>query len=973
MFLFGNLECIMKLLGLLLFLALTLQCFSDAEDEHRKAKAAFMRYMKSAHPLPEEVRKPTNENVLFSNKATLPNFLNINATMDEAESDPNKMQNESSIAVNPKNPKNLIASAVDYRAQSSTWVYVSSDGGLNWKNLNLGKPYPEWRSTNDPSVYFDNEGIGYLCYGGFGDVLSSDAGLVGENGVFIAKTTDEGKTWKAHIPVIIHLGTQTMDSTFEDKYYVQVDNSQASPFYRNVYVPWKRVTPRDSATQIVLSKSVDFGETWSKPVNISHRVSGSSEDTTFGQSFPLASTGPDGQVYIIWNHGIEHGIGFSKSLDGGASFTEPRIIQRYNIFGETKMLAGQGYRHVVKGTVRAEAYPVIITDITNGANRGNLYLSWSADNYPNVYFSKSIDEGQSWSSPVIVHSDTTNDQFWHWMSIDPLTGDLAIMYLDSRNDTNNIMIDCYVSYSSNGGDTWIDKRVSDINSDIRLNPFANRAFAGDYSGNAFYDGIIYPSWVDMRNAVTNISDSDILTAVVNTRAPAPPDNFVSNFEPLNPLELDLSWIPPTKRAFDQPLNPADFVHKLVRDNVVIATLDGSTDKFSDKNITAFEKYEYEIYAVAGRDSSITRKISAYPGGSKQPDIPLITFSKGYLDRQVELKIKLPSFRSDKITPLANLQKLMLFRSEVLAQESTLNPQDTGKTISIFDTPDEIGFYSYNAKVNDYFQALDIETESNFSPEVVLYTGNYPESLFENFDNPKLPKYYISGRWKATDEIAVSSSNSLSNAPYSKYNMEQFDTLVFIPVAMPEGEDLYMTFMQICSLYPDDTASIEISYDNLQTWEPLANYNRDMFGPWLDNDLNENDWRFERHTIPYRDNSEGVFVRLRFGSNRIRQADGWYIDDVVIGTKAVTVNNDVYANNVKIFPNPVRDNLKLVSSLNGITGIKIFDLNGILCLDYKAANSTEVSLNLTDFSAGAYFVEVLSDSGRLLRKMIIINK
>ena len=28
--------------------------------------------------------------------------------------------------------------------------------------------FPEWRSTNDPSVAFDSDGVGYLVYGGFG-------------------------------------------------------------------------------------------------------------------------------------------------------------------------------------------------------------------------------------------------------------------------------------------------------------------------------------------------------------------------------------------------------------------------------------------------------------------------------------------------------------------------------------------------------------------------------------------------------------------------------------------------------------------------------------------------------------------------------------------------------------------------------------------------------------------------------------
>ena len=963
----------MKYFVTILILCSIATAFSDDESEHRRAKEAFKRYMNSAHPLPETSKLKEVGNVLFSKTTSLPKFMNVDATMDELASEPNKMQNESSIAVNPKNPKNLIASAVDYRANSSTWVYVSSDGGVSWRNLNLGKPYPNWRSTNDPSVYFDNEGIGYLCYGGFGDVLNSDAGLVGENGVFIAKTTDEGITWKAHIPVIIHLGSQTMDSTFEDKYYVQVDNSTSSPYHRQLYVPWKRVTPRDSATQIVISKSVDFGETWSNPVNISHRVTGSSEDTTFGQSFPLASTGPDGELYVIWNHGIEHGVGFAKSLDGGQTFTEPRIIQRYNIFGETKFLTGQGYRHVVKGTVRAEAYPVIITDITDGPRRGNIYLCWSADNYPNVYFSKSTDEGETWSSPVIVHSDTTNDQFWQWMSIDPKNGDLSIMYLDSRNDPNNIMIECYVSYSSDGGDTWIDRRVSDINSDLRLNPFQERSFAGDYSGSAFYDGIIYPSWVDMRNAIVNLADSDILTAIINTRAPEPPENFSNVSDITNPTVLEISWEPPTKRSFGQELKPEDFVQRLVRNNTIIATLDGLSKDFTDADVEPFSEYEYKIYAVAGKDSSIARELIAYPGGSKEPGRPSIVSAIGNNDNNVSLDIQLPSLRSDNLTPIVNLKGMKLYRNNNLVLSTNLLSTDTGKVVNVIDEPTTLGFYNYKSNVNDYFDKLDIITTSNFSLEKNVFTGSHLEYLTESFDEPVLPYYYIGGKWQVTDEVSTDGTKSLSNSPYTTYTNLQFDTLIFLPVKMPENEDLYMKFMQICAVPADDSALIEVSYDDMKTWERLAVYNYSMHQPWKSTELSNSAWRLERLTIPFKENSDRVFVRLLFESNTFRNSHGWYIDDVVIGQKSVYVSSDKFESTVKLFPNPAKDYVKIVSGNSPFSSVKVFNIHGKLMLDYITDNSLDVTLELQNFSSGAYVVEIESESGQIVRKLLYLNK
>jgi len=961
----------MKKVYLLIFI-IPMICLSQNQDELQKTRAVFNRYFKSAHPIPDKdvIKKAP---IFLSQESRLPKFLNVNTTSDELSSEPNKMQNESSISVNPTDSQNLIASAVDYRANSSTWVYVSSDGGSSWRNLNLGKPYPNWRSTNDPSVMFDGEGIGYLCYGGFGDVENSSAGLVGENGVFIAKTTDKGITWKAHIPVIIHLGNQTLDSTFEDKYYVQVDNSKSSPYYRHVYVPWKRVTPRDSATQIVISKSVDFGETWSKPVNISNRLSGSSEDTTFGQSFPLALTGPEGELYVVWNHGIEHGVGFAKSLDGGATFTSPKVVHKYNIFGETKMLIGQGFRHVVKGTVRAEAYPSAVCDITDGPNRGNIYLTWSADNYPNVYFSKSTDKGESWSKPIIIHSDTTNDQFWHWLSIDPTTGDLGVMFLDSRNDPANIMVECFVAYSSDGGDTWIDRRISDINSDLRLNPFQGNNFAGDYSGNAFYDGIIYPSWVDMRNAVTNIADSDVFTAIVNTRAPEPPEEFKGISDLNNPIDLNLSWIPPTKRAFGQELQNDEYELKIFKNNEFFKTLPGGSEQIIDNDVISFEKYDYRIFAQSGKDFSISREITVYPGGSKQPDIPDIVKSSGNYTNDILLDVKLPGKRSDKITPLVNLQGLELFRNGVLTKTVPLNSMDTGKVSQFIDNSGRIGFFNYKVRVFDFFEKLKVNTSSEFSAEVNIFTGSYLDNLQENFDNLSLADYYITNNWETTDEVAVSGKFSFTNAKNRKYIGNQFDTLVFLPIKQIENEDLYMTFMQICAVFPDDSSLIEISYDNMESWSVLANFNQSLFEEWRDTQLSNSDWKFTRLTIPYNKNSDRVFVRARFRSNVLRHGDGWYLDDVVIGPKTLSVeatNNDDF---VSLLPNPANDYIKLISKNDFINSVRVIDMLGNTAVELTADNVSDMTVYLRDCASGIYFVEIINSKNIISRKLLLLRK
>lgn len=930
-------------------------------------KNSFGRLMEYAHPTPV-LKADEYPAIPLAKIKGSSIFLNVNTIADEPFAQ--RMQNESSIAVNPTNPLNLIASSVDYRDNSSTWVYVSHDGGLNWQNINLGKPFKEWRSTNDPSVAFNNEGIGYLVYGGFGNRTDSNGVISGENGVFFARSIDEGKTWEAHIPVIVHLGTQTMDSTFEDKYYISVDNSKDSPYYKDLYIPWKRVTPRDSATQIVISKSTDGGTSWSIPVYVSNRLPGSSEDTTFGQSFPLASTDPDGTVYVVWNHGVEHGVGFNSSNDGGKTFGTPRIIHNYNIFGATKLLEGQGYRHTVKGKVRAEAYPSMAVDIFTTENKGNIYVCWAADNYPNIYFSKSRDKGLTWSEPVIVHSDTTNDQFWPWISVDPLSGNIAIMYFDSRKDSSNILVECWVSFSSDAGDTWIDRQATDKGSDLRLNPFGGNSFAGDYSGVAFYDGIIYPSWVDMRSAVADLFDSDVYTAIVNTKSPNPPDNFAANTIPDEPERIKLTWETPEERAFGQKLELHEFNYSLYRDSSYITTIPSSITEYFDESLEPYREYKYEIRTVANADSSITVASSAFAAGSQQPGQPEIISVTPDASLNCEILLKLPTLRSDNITSLVNMNKANIYFDNKLYFTKQLLPSDTGKVIKLTTVLPEKGYYRIQATVSDTLHITGFESkESELSNMIVIYAGPVESILSENFDSQSLPRYYISGAWGRTSNISYSAPNCITESPEGNYLNNSRDTLRLFPIKC--SERINISFKHIAEIKAKDYGIITYSYDMIK-WNSLASFWEESYPSWGDDQLTMDDWKEENFTIPHSANCE-IYIQFIFISNAISQRDGWYIDDIKLNS-AVSVHDNNFSSELNIYPNPAANYLNIVNDLD-INNIQIINMLGEDALHYNPIiiNPNKYSVNISSLQSGAYILVVNNTNGTSHRRIFIVNR
>lgn len=918
------------------------------------------RYVEAARPslLVDAPRIPP---LLLAERYFQTDFININLIEPDEGNSP--MQNESSIAVNPRNPQQLIASAVDYRAGQSAWVYVSSDGGRRWKNVVLGKPpLAGWIAGNDPSVAWGPDGTAYVVYGAF----NRSTPPTGENGVFIARSTDGGISWEAHLPIILHTGQMTADSAFEDKYYISVDHSSTSPYWGRIYVPWKRVIDRDSSTQIVITWSDDRGTSWHQPVRVSPVLPGTSLDTTFGQSFPLAATGPNGEVYVVWNSGTQRGIGFARSTDGGASWSAPRLVHTYQWLGETKF-TGTQYNHTLKGGTRVETYPALVVDtVPNSPRRGWLYLTWAADRVPNIYFSRSTDGGQTWSPPRIICRDTTGDQFWQWIALDGTNGDLAVMWLDSRDDPDNRYCRVYVAYSSDGGDTWHERPVSDTAFDIRRNPFTGGSltgvFAGDYNGCAFWNGVIYPSSVDMRNAEQNIFDSDVYSARIGVRSPGAVRNFRALTIANDPRRVDVHWQPPTERSFGQPLDPAELRIVLLRNDTVIAELDGTATMYSDRNLPPYSVHRYTALAVAGRDTSSPRTVMGYAGGAPQPAPARIVAVQNERTETLDARvtITLPTVRADGTTPLANLARVAVLLDGREQSQHTVRPSDIGATVDLSITAPERGYWRVQVCV------IDADgNRSDTSAAVTAYIGPVEARYTDSFDSERMRRYLVGGGWTTTDEFAFSAPMSLTESPRRSYNPGQRDTLVLFPVRA-EQDTLEIAFATAAFVEERDSALVEVSTDG-QRWSSVLRLYRDLYPEWIDGVRAQTDWKLVRAAVPISNPPTDVLVRFRFRSNLSVQDDGWYIDDLVIsGGSPLGVRERNAA--VMLYPQP-SVGVVYVEGISPETSVTLFSLVGEQLVVPIERTSNGAVLDLRFLARGVYWIRLQGRDGAQIVRCI----
>src|SRR5436309_3296745 len=147
-----------------------------------------------------------------------------------------------------------------------------------------------------------------------------------------------------------------------------------------------------------------------------------------------------------------------------------------------------------------------------------------------IYVRHSDDDGATWSSPVRVNDDTTkNSQFLPKISLDPTTGDLAVVWYDARadlgnggaGDTDGIRNDdaqFWGAFSTDGGASFgLNVQISAGTSNSHDS--GNGIDYGDYSGLSFYGGVAHPAWSDNSNSTGDNPDGtlhklDIYTASV---------------------------------------------------------------------------------------------------------------------------------------------------------------------------------------------------------------------------------------------------------------------------------------------------------------------------------------------------------------------------------------------------------------------------------------------------------------------------
>jgi hypothetical protein len=391
---------------------------------------------------------------------------------------------EVSIAINPKNPDNMIAASFQTarppKPRAGSHHYVTVDGGKTWKTVPAANP------TNlvqgDDVVAFSSDGVAYHVHLSF-DGIRLARPVRAENGMIVNVSKDGGHTWTDGTAAINHVNTVI---PFEDKPGLIIDNAPASRSRGNVYLAWTRFDVYGSAdpehhSQIYFTRSTDQGQTFSMPFRISD-TGGDCVDSDNTVEGAVPAVGPNGEIYVVWAGPL--GLVLDKSMDGGLTFSKDKVIG--DIPG--------GWDFAVEGLSRANGMPVTGVDLSNGPNKGTLYVNWidARNGDPDVFVMSSRNGGESWTTPVRVNDDAIKNgkvQFFTWMAVDPIDGSVNVFFYD-RRDTPSTQTRLTMARSVDGGRTFVNHKID-------LPPFSvnSTAFFGDYGSVSAYDGRVVPAFM----------------------------------------------------------------------------------------------------------------------------------------------------------------------------------------------------------------------------------------------------------------------------------------------------------------------------------------------------------------------------------------------------------------------------------------------------------------------------------------------
>jgi hypothetical protein len=416
---------------------------------------------------------------------------------------------EPAIAVNPRNPDNLLGATMFLGPRTTLpGTFASFDGGKTWHDNGPLPLPPHATYGDDVTVAFDAQGKGFVS------AMATNGQVRQDRGVYIWRTDDGGRTFRAPVAAMIH--------QFADHPGIAAVTT-AGVGGANVYASW---VAQDHAS-VGFSRSTDGGRTFSAPRNISTPPGGVSVTAT--------AAGPAGAVYSVFegarlgfnppadsdfllpgNGGdwvsTSHTIGAADALRSGnaVQLTDDAQVEVVcsgdfgRTFGQPVVLGSAPSMIAVSPQQDLSTGPEITTDPRDGTVYGAYATYRRGSAHTDVVVAHSRDGGHTWSKPIRASAPAhTGDAiyFQPQVTVDD-TGTVDVTYFALSHDRVSVVLARSTTEGASfGAYQTVSSRPFDPNLGMRGGGTGGKDslwWIGDYQGLAAGGDLIHSFWNDTR-------------------------------------------------------------------------------------------------------------------------------------------------------------------------------------------------------------------------------------------------------------------------------------------------------------------------------------------------------------------------------------------------------------------------------------------------------------------------------------------
>ena len=383
------------------------------------------------------------------------------------------------LTVDPENPRQVVASAVDARARTCH-TFRSADGGISWKRLEASPSprsfpycfYIAWMAAETPLAWGRDHSL-YYALAGWGD---EDGGQRFNKTVLLGKSNDVGDSWDT---TIVRNARVLKDQDVEGNIVSTIAVDTKNGDQDIVYVGWGTRFPNRSGapSQINVAVSTDGGKTFDAPVDVSSFYKKTVRDAA-GKEYPVHNFFGTTQLAVADN-GTVYALYPGGTL-GGFATAAP-----------TPLLAG-------RSTDRGKTWEVFEATPPGNYPEGVQMLKWSPeggaegtlhavyedkpDQQPgradrDVYHVRSTDGGRTWTPPKKLNDEDDPQslrlQVTPNLDVAP-NGRVTAAWWDFRDDNGAFANDVYATWSDDNGATWSpNTKITDRPINRRLGVWSN--------------------------------------------------------------------------------------------------------------------------------------------------------------------------------------------------------------------------------------------------------------------------------------------------------------------------------------------------------------------------------------------------------------------------------------------------------------------------------------------------------------------